>query len=94
MKKKTRRKLKKAIKSASKALQQLDPALLGRAGALAAGGATAGSMLFAAVRDPRIQESARELVSAITDFVKQAASGSADREDAGASPGTGSLERH
>jgi hypothetical protein len=92
MKKKTRRKLKKALKSASKALQQLDPELLGGVGALATGGATAGAILRGAVRDPRIKESARELVSAIADFVKRAAAGDTDQEDD--APGSGSLERH
>ena len=68
--KKARRQLKKALKALRKTASTVAPALLaGRAGALAGGG----GLLVAAALDPKIQETARGLAEAVTDFFKRSA---------------------
>jgi hypothetical protein len=87
MKKKTRRQMKKVAKSVAKAVKQLNPGLSRSAGLLAAGGATAGGLLLSAALDPRIQQSAKELASALADFLKRNALGDSDQSES-------SLEHH
>jgi hypothetical protein len=82
-KKKLKRKLKKGARALGKVLRDAAPALLsGKATAFAG----AGGLLVAAALDPRVQESARGLVSAISDFVRRNTMGEAANDQ--------SLERH
>lgn len=75
MKKKTRRQLKKGMKSLRKGWKRLSPALSASLGGLGLGGVTASGLLVAAALDPRVRESSRELASALGDFASRLSRG-------------------